>query len=251
LTARKGKLLNEHIALVVDANASVRLNTGRLLIDQGCKKVLEARDAREAADILAINHGKLHFLVVSFDLPKINGLGLVKLLRTGKLHGQYNLPCLLQHPAADTALQDRAAALDIAGVYMAPISGMNLGRLAAATLARPLVTRPREAYVNASTDWQPAPVGGSVPEPEPAPVVVVEAEPAKPEEEMWIADALDGEYILARSLRHRDGRVVIKVGDRITGDIVADLMRERILTPSSRLYVFKQAPPKMRGVGGR
>ena len=118
------------VALIVDAKKINRRLIGKLLREHGCDKIHETADVRDADDLLGITLGNLDIALINADLPKIQGAGLVKMLRAGKARGDRALPCLLYHPLAD----DPSEANDLAATQVERVAEMQkrLNEIAAA-----------------------------------------------------------------------------------------------------------------------
>jgi len=67
-------------ALVVDDSRAMRMILSRTLKELGYE-VREASNGREALDVIAANRGELSLVLADWNMPEINGLDLLKLVR--------------------------------------------------------------------------------------------------------------------------------------------------------------------------
>jgi DNA-binding response OmpR family regulator len=79
--------------LLIDSNKHMRLIARSILISFGCKSVREHGDATSA--LAEIQHSNTDLVIVSWLLEPINGLELVKLLRTGSDSPNVYVPIIM------------------------------------------------------------------------------------------------------------------------------------------------------------
>lgn len=95
--------------LTVDDSASVRQALGMALRGAGYE-VLEARDGREALALLQRLHGRrLHLIVSDLNMPELDGLGLLRAVRTLPAHRFTPLVLLTTESSPAKKAQARAA----------------------------------------------------------------------------------------------------------------------------------------------
>src|SRR5579859_5518405 len=111
--------------LVADDEAFSLSIIGRMLREMGCKDVLQA-DTGGKAFALFQAESKISMAIVDFNMPDLNGLQILKLIRTGKTAVARNLPVLMLTGTADGGLVSAAAALDVGAFVVKPVSKATL-----------------------------------------------------------------------------------------------------------------------------
>jgi EAL domain-containing protein (putative c-di-GMP-specific phosphodiesterase class I)/DNA-binding NarL/FixJ family response regulator len=105
--------------LVVEDDKFVRGIIVRILNELRLTQVMEVANAMEARIIL----GKHPFdlIMTDVDMPGMNGLELVQLIRAGKTHAKADMRILVLTGHSDTQLMSVALALDVNGFLVKPI----------------------------------------------------------------------------------------------------------------------------------
>ncbi len=246
-------------ALIFDANVTHRRLIGKLLREQGCTKIHETADAKDADDLFGITLGNLDMAFISADLPRIPGAGLVKMMRLGKTQGDRNTPCLIYHPLADDALKLICGDL-YAGVMTVPVSAQDFLNLVFDTFDLAI---PADRDVSTvSIKWQPK-VALAIGTPADAVYVniaptqppveaakaAVEAAKALDNIEMRLADGVTEDCTLVRPLIDRTGQPLAAAGEVVTAEQIGIWVRSGKLVPSSRLYILPDRNPAKKSVG--
>ena len=106
--------------LVVEDDKFVRGIIVRILNDLRLTQVMEVADAVEAR----IMTGKHTFdlIITDVDMPGMNGLELVQMIRTGKTHAKADTRILVLTGHSNTQLMSVALALDVNGFLVKPIT---------------------------------------------------------------------------------------------------------------------------------
>jgi CheY-like chemotaxis protein len=116
---------------------------GRMLREMGCADVISADGGPRALNML-LGDGPPGFklAVLDFNMPEINGLQILKLIRTGKAGVPRDLPVVMLTGTADGALVSAAVALDVGAFVVKPVSKAMLGMRLAKVMGdqRPLKT---------------------------------------------------------------------------------------------------------------
>jgi len=111
--------------LVADDEAFSLSIIGRMLREMGCKDVLQADNGAKAFAMFQAE-SKISMAIVDFNMPDLNGLQILKLIRTGKTAVARNLPVLMLTGTADGGLVSAAAALDVGAFVVKPVSKATL-----------------------------------------------------------------------------------------------------------------------------
>lgn len=125
-TARKvdtpmKETIADSVPLVVDDEPfSLSIVVG-ILKDLKCAAVLEAKDGERAMDAYASDK-KPNLSIVDFNMPKLNGLQLLKTVRTGRARMPRNHRFLMLTGNADLGLVRAAIALDVDSFIVKPAS---------------------------------------------------------------------------------------------------------------------------------
>lgn len=212
----------------------------RMLRDHGCRTLHLARNARDSLDLFDVTAGRLDLVVCAFELPKVNGLAVIKALRMKRTPGLARTPAVMFHPKPDAILKARAAELDIGFVFGLPVAAYGLCETLAALIAGPTLSlRPADDYAAVSVDWAPAaePVselrGLTARE---AALAAARRRAAEYEEERDAA-AIDRDYVLASDLADAAGRVLMRRGDPVTPGVMSALIEQGRLEPGARVRV--------------
>lgn len=152
-------------ALIADDEPFVRSLVLRMLKDLGDPKVEVANDGEEALRALASRSSAIDFALIDFNMPKMNGLAVLKAARTGRLQIRRDLPIAMLTGNSDSSLVQKAMALDVNAFVVKPASRATL----ASRIERMLHEDP---YI------QDAEIYASVELPEGTPAQEVEAAPS-------------------------------------------------------------------------
>lgn len=113
--------------LIVDDVAFARETLKRVLLNLGGPTILEAQDGLEAEEILDIEPD-VQFVIADFNMPKSNGLELMKTIRSGGLKAARSLPVAMLTGYSDQHLVEMALALDVNAFIIKPVSKVSLSR---------------------------------------------------------------------------------------------------------------------------
>lgn len=188
--------LSAHKILVVDDVRFTRLTLTKVLHDLGAAAVLEAGDGEAALALLQQQEGSgVDCIITDLDMPKLDGLGLLKAIRTGAGNFPRDTKVVLLTGHSDLDRIGSAMLLDLDAFLAKPVSRQAveecLGRLFA---AQPAAASPSEGAVEAAEAAAGGPVGERL-------VAVVDLPP-------------DAE--LARDLLFGNGRLLLAAGSRLT-----------------------------------
>jgi len=136
-------LLANRRALVADDEQFSLSIVSRMLREMGCTDVLGADGGPRALNFLRMDAPPgFKLAVLDFNMPEINGLQILKLIRTGKAGVSRDLPVVMLTGTADGALVSAAVALDVGAFVVKPVSKAMLGQRLVKVLSeqRPIKT---------------------------------------------------------------------------------------------------------------
>lgn len=112
-----------HEVLVADDEEFSLSIVSRLFREIGIEEVHRASNGKEALDVLErdINHN-IGLVVLDINMPKLNGLQVLKMIRTGKQGIYRSLPVVLLTGNTDRELVSAALALDADSFVAKPVS---------------------------------------------------------------------------------------------------------------------------------
>ena len=149
----ESSLLADMRVLVADDESFSLSIVGRMLREMGCTDVVQAAGGAKAyASFQQDSPPGIRLAIVDFNMPDINGLQILKMIRTGQTAAPRDLPVLMLTGTADGGLVSAAAALDIGAFVVKPVSKATLGTRLAKALAEPRAAKPVEAYQRIDVD---------------------------------------------------------------------------------------------------
>jgi len=131
--------------LVADDEAFSLSIIGRMLREMGCKDVLQVDNGAKAFATFQADT-KISMAIVDFNMPDLNGLQILKLIRTGKTAAARNLPVLMLTGTADGGLVSAAAALDVGAFVVKPVSKATLTTRINKALGEAREAKPESQY---------------------------------------------------------------------------------------------------------
>ena len=117
--------LSSYSILLVDDLTFTRQMVSKLLNSMGNPTIHLAEDGDEALGVLHKNPD-VDFVISDFKMPKLNGLQLLKAIRTGKANIKRETPFAMLTGYSDLHLVDMALALDINAFLTKPVSQKSL-----------------------------------------------------------------------------------------------------------------------------
>jgi ActR/RegA family two-component response regulator len=207
--------------LVADDEAFSLSIIGRMLREMGCKDVIPAENGTKAFGMLqAENLTPIKLAILDFNMPDLNGLQLLKLVRSGKT----------------------AAALDIGAFVVKPVSKATLSTRIAKALAEPRDPKPAPFYETVDIDTvtkalllSNKPVGGAKARPDRA---------AATNGMKLRLEAVPVGAVLAEDIRGPDGELLLSRGALLSERF---LRRLRDLSGVARIEYLIIEPPKKSG----
>lgn len=122
MAGAKSTLLSGWRVIVADDEQFIRAIVLRMVRDLGCQDALTASTGQEAIGHLQSMDSDKTLLMSDFNMPGIDGLTMVKLIRTGKAGCPHNIPIIMLTGHADSGLVSTALALDVDSFLIKPIS---------------------------------------------------------------------------------------------------------------------------------
>ena len=114
--------LSQNPVLVADDEPFSRSIIARMLGDLGCPKPHQAGDGKEALALLGKYGDKIPLAILDFNMPEINGLQLLKMIRTGAAGVPNDLLVVMLTGSADQGLVGAALSLDVDAFLIKPVS---------------------------------------------------------------------------------------------------------------------------------
>jgi len=229
--------------LVADDEAFSLSIIGRMLRELGCLDVVTATDGAKAFALFQDDSpSRVKLAIIDFNIPDLNGLQLLKLVRTGKTNAARNLPVLMLTGTADGGLVSAAAALDVGAFVVKPVSKATLGLRIAKVMGEPREPRPVDHYAAVDIDsvgkallLSHKPVGGAKPR----------IEQARSANGVKLKlDYIPVGAILAEDVRGPDGELLLGRGAMLSGRF---LQRLRELSGAARIEYLMIEQTKKSG----
>jgi CheY-like chemotaxis protein len=227
--------------LVADDEAFSLSIIGRMLREMGCKDVLQAETGAKAFAMFQAE-SKISMAIVDFNMPDLNGLQILKLIRTGKTAAARNLPVLMLTGTADGGLVSAAAALDVGAFVVKPVSKATLTTRISKALGEPREAKPEALYEAVDIDTvskalllSHKPVGGAKPRTDRTNT----AHGVK-----LRLEAVPVGAVLAQDIRGPDGELLLSRGSQLSERF---LRRLRDLAGAARIEYLMIEQPKKNG----
>jgi len=213
-----GSLSNRSI-LIVDDVRFTRLTMVRMLRELGCPTVFEAEDGVAALREL---EGKTVDCVISdLDMPNVNGLQLLKAIRTGTGSTPRDTPVVLLTGHSELEHLGPALLLELNAFLAKPLSRQSLEQCLDDLFANKPQRALAEAGVYAQVDLSPTVAERS------ERAEALGDEPAG--REVRLADA-PADSVLARDLLYANGRLLLRAGSKLSPQILDRLHDMAALT---------------------
>jgi CheY-like chemotaxis protein len=234
-------LLAGHRVLVADDEGFSLSIVSRMLREMGCSDVISADGGPRSLNMLLGDAPPgFKLAVLDFNMPEVNGLQLLKLIRTGKAGVPRDLPVVMLTGTADGSLVSAAVALDVGAFVVKPVSKAMLGQRLAKVLSdqRPLKTVAQYEAVDIdpisnALIMSHKPVGGAK--------ARVDRE-STPNGVKLRLESVPVGAILAEDIRGPDGELLLGRGTPLSERF---LKRLRDLSGAARLeYLIVQLPKK-------
>lgn len=231
--------------LVVDDEPFSRDVVARMLSSLGAKRVAAVASGPEALEQL--HKGEpFDCVITDFAMEPMNGLRLLKEIRTGTNGIRRDVPVVVLTGLSDAALVGTALALDANAFIAKPVAQRALADRLERVFSEPTAIRQVLAYAVIPTKVGPA-VGQLAPaarpaqteRPAPAPIPST----PKPKHDKHHIDRVPLGSVLAQDLKTSTGAVLLGVGRTLSGPVIARLrdLREIGVLRDDTVWVH---PPK-------
>lgn len=127
--------MSEHLILIVDDESFACEILRRILFGMNQPRLVDATNGAEAIDILR-SSPDVSFVIADFNMPELNGLQLLKAVRSGDAGVDRAMPFAMLTGYSDKHLVDMALALDVNAFLIKPVSEGSLSARVARMLTR-------------------------------------------------------------------------------------------------------------------
>ncbi len=139
--------------LVADDESFSLSIVARMLREMGCSDLVTVDGgARCLSQFRFDSPPGIKLAVLDFNMPEINGLQVLKAIRTGRAGAPRDLPVLMLTGTADGGLVTTAVALDVGGFVVKPVSKATLSTRLGKALTDPRPVKPEGAYESIEID---------------------------------------------------------------------------------------------------
>lgn len=108
--------------LVVEDEAFTRGIVQAILRDLGAQRIHAAADGAEALELLDAAAGDVDAALCDFNMPRMNGIDLLRAIRAGRTKVRRDLPFAMLTGNSDRALVDAAIGLDVTAFLVKPVA---------------------------------------------------------------------------------------------------------------------------------
>lgn len=137
------------VLLVDDDSFALRI-VRHILYGLGVGKIEEAFNGESAIEKLAQKDFDL--LITDVEMPKLNGLGLIKAIRCGKTRAPRDLPIIIITILTNSEVLGISVILDVNGFLAKPLRPISVGEKISAALNEIITTKPISEYELIETD---------------------------------------------------------------------------------------------------
>ena len=229
MPAKPDTLLAERSILVVDDERFTRALVGRLLGYLGAKGVYQAENGADALWMLEGGRMEFDAVIADLNMPRINGLEMLKAIRSGANGCRRDLPVIMLTGHSDLELVSRAMALDINGFIVKPVSqGALASRLARVFGEEIRTVRPESEYAKVDVRLgfdEPPPERAGLPEKAGLPTRPLPVPPEAPDVGMVriaLTDVVPGS-VLAKDVIIPSGLVIVGKGTLLSKRLIQRL----------------------------
>lgn len=112
--------LEPYSILVVEDVRTTRIKLSGVLKSIGCETIIHADNGHEAISMLQSTASMVDAIIADFNMPIMNGLTMVKLIRTGHKNIRRDMPIMMLTGHGDRNLFGLALALDVNAFLLKP-----------------------------------------------------------------------------------------------------------------------------------
>ncbi len=203
--------------LIVDDVRLCRLSVLGILQNLGCKNTYFASNGLEALNVLEDNSKPVDCVISDFKMPEMNGLQLLKSIRTGKNSIRRDLPVAMLTGFGDESLVGLAIQLDVNTFLLKPANKGTLVRRLENILEEDLT---KESWLREPQEYEKidvnTPVANLLDEKTPTSSPTDETPQPAEGEKVYRYDEIPENLVLSRDLCMKDGRVIYPSGTQLT-----------------------------------
>lgn len=141
-------LLAEMKFLIVDDHDFMRRIVCEALISRGVGQIQRASNGAEALNLLNKIGSQIDFIISDFNMPNMNGLELLKAIRTGAIRVNRDIPVIMLSGFDDELLLRCAMKLDANGFIGKPVSRSELLTRMDRIVMNEFVVKDPDQYMN-------------------------------------------------------------------------------------------------------
>lgn len=216
--------------LIADDEDFIRQIVARFARETCDATLVPARNGAEALTYLATDPDKPFDLIISdYNMPEINGLALLKRLRTGATGGRADLPFIMLTGRSDKDVVAAAIALDVDAFVTKPVSRDALKARMAHALSESRALKPPPAYDQVDIGFSNG-LGDEAVTRRPPATVLTRRKPvaSAPEKEPGYGLRMDLDKVkpgavLAQDVRSPSGDVLLRRGATLSERLIARL----------------------------
>ncbi|MDA8250599.1 MAG: response regulator [Rhodospirillales bacterium] len=205
----EARVLAGWVAVVADDEQFSRSIIVRMVRELGCADALTARNGQDALDLLRSTNNQRRLVIADFSMPKVDGLALVKCIRTGAAGVANDAPVVMLTGHSDFALVKAAMQLDVDAFVVKPASKAQLASRLGKALSEARNIKTADAYADINIDD----VRGRMLSREPPGRLRPQAgrRGARNTVRLKLEDVREGQ-VLAEDIRAPDGELLLGVG---------------------------------------
>lgn len=136
--------------LIVDDDELCRHLVRRVLTDIGYQNISDVSSVHAALELLA--RQSFDLLITDLDMPNVNGLQFIKMLRSGKTPAKFDTRIVVLTTYSQPEMLGKALALDASGFMVKPIVPAVIEKKLAEVLEETVKLHPPIAYESINTD---------------------------------------------------------------------------------------------------
>jgi len=222
--------------LLVDDNQFILQTIFELLDSANYKKVERAKSAEEA--LLIMSGKKFDIIITDVEMGDINGLELLKMVRTGKAGVDAKTPVVVLTSHSAVHVLGTAIALDACGFLAKPIKIATLINKIEEVTSRKLALRPAIAYEVIPTSILQVEEPAQEEKEEEQQEEAVAVEEKKEETRMVDLEELEDGMVLAADIGAKSGSRLIKSGTKLNANAISRIAELQNIIENIKFEVF-------------
>ncbi|TAN58423.1 MAG: response regulator [Magnetospirillum sp.] len=233
-----GKVLARMMVIVADDEQFSRAIVLRMVRELGAVDAEPVRNGEEGLVLLAQARDKAPLLIADFNMPRCNGLQMLKAIRAGRAFVANDMPVIMLTGYSDFALVRVAMALDVDAFVVKPVSKATLSSRIEKILGETRDIKPAEQYAEIDIESvcnrmiRNEPLGRPLP---PAPKKV-----ASGAIQVKLEDVPEG-VVLGDDIRTKDGELLLAAGHTLNARFLRRLRELKAVTKIEFLTILPPA----------